>query len=121
MSLRTLDKKSFPAGAPIIREGEPGTAAYVVDTGKVEIWVDRNGSRHVLNEVGVGGIFGEIALIDSGPRSANASAVVDTTCIVVTEQMIREKIEKTDPMIRALLRVLVRNVRAKDAKLLPLD
>lgn len=112
MSLNSLERKTFPAGTPIIKLGEQAHAAYVVDSGKVEIWIERSGAKRVLSEVTTGGIFGEMALIDAKPRSANATALVDTVCIVVPEKLFREKIEVVDPLIKALLRVLVRNVRA---------
>ena len=112
MSLNSLERKTFPAGTPIIKLGEQAHAAYVVDSGEVEIWIERNGAKRVLSKVTTGGIFGEMALIDAKPRSANATALVDTVCIVVPEKLFREKIEPIDPLIKALLRVLVRNVRA---------
>jgi CRP-like cAMP-binding protein len=112
VSLNALERQTFPAGTAIIKQGDKAHAAYVVDSGKVEIWIERNGSRRVLSEVTTGGIFGEMALIDAKPRSANATAAVDTVCIVVPETLFKEKIETVDPLIKALLRVLVRNVRA---------
>ena len=60
-----------------------------------------------------------MALIDDKPRSANATAVSETVCIVVPEKLFKEKIETVDPLIRALLRVLVRNVRAADSRMGP--
>jgi CRP-like cAMP-binding protein len=117
VSLNALERKTFPAGSAIIKHGDTAHAAYVVDSGKVEIWVDKGGAKRVLSEVTTGGIFGEMALIDSKPRSANATAVEDTVCIVVPEKLFRDKIEPIDPLIKALLRVLVRNVRAADARM----
>ena len=116
MSLNALERKTFRAGTVIITQGESAHAAYVVDSGKVEIWVERRGTRQVLTEVTTGGIFGEMALIDAKPRSANVTAVSDTVCIVMPDKLFKEKIESVDPLIKALLRVLVRNVRAADAR-----
>ena len=116
MSLNALERQTFKAGASIIKAGDAAHAAYVVDSGKVEIWVEKGGSRRVLNEVTTGGIFGEMALIDSKPRSANATALVDTVCIVVPEKLFKDRIENVDPLVKQLLRILVRNVRAADAR-----
>ena len=116
MSLKTLERQTFKAGTPIITHGDAAHAAYVVDSGKVEIWIERRGVRQVLTEVTTGGIFGEMALIDAKPRSANATAISDTVLIVVPEKLFKEKIDSIDPLIKALLRVLVRNVRAADAR-----
>jgi CRP/FNR family cyclic AMP-dependent transcriptional regulator len=112
VSLGALERQTFPAGTPIIKQGDKAHAAYVVDSGKVEIWIEQRGAKRVLNEVTTGGIFGEMALIDSKPRSANVTALSETVCIVVPENLFNEKIQGVDPLIKALLRVLVRNVRA---------
>ena len=116
MSLNALERQTFKAGTPIIKQGDAAGAAYVVDAGKVEIWIERRGAKQVLAEVTTGGIFGEMALIDAKPRSANATALVDTTLIIVPEKLFKQKIDNIDPLIKALLRVLVRNVRAADAR-----
>jgi CRP-like cAMP-binding protein len=116
VSLNVLERQTFKAGTPIIKQGDAAHAAYVVDSGKVEIWIDRAGAKRVLSEVTTGGIFGEMALIDAKPRSANVTAVSDTVCIVVPETLFKQKIESVDPLIKTLLRVLVRNVRAAEAR-----
>ncbi len=116
MSLNVLERQTFKAGTPIIKQGDSAHAAYVIDSGKVEIWVQRGTAKRVLNEVTTGGIFGEMALIDSKPRSANVTAVSDTVCIVVPEKLFKDKIEAVDPLIKTLLRVLVRNVRAAETR-----
>jgi CRP-like cAMP-binding protein len=116
LSLNVLERQTFKAGTPIIKQGDSANAAYVVDSGEVEIWIERGGAKRVINKVTTGGIFGEMALIDAKPRSANVTAVTDTVCIVVPDKLFREKIESVDPMIKTLLRVLVRNVRAAEAR-----
>lgn len=68
---RTL---SFPRGALIFREGESGAFAYIVEAGRVEIVKGSATGDVVLAEVTPGGLFGEMAVIDSSPRSASARA-----------------------------------------------
>lgn len=121
MSLQTLERKTFAAGSLIIKQGETAEAIYVVDKGQVEIWIESHGTRFALAQVATGGIFGEMALIDAHPRSANVSALVDTTVIVVPDKMFREKLDKADPLVKSILRVLVRNVRAENLRIAPLD
>ena len=116
MSLNVLERLTFKAGTAIIKQGDSAHAAYVIDSGEVEIWIERAGAKRVLNKVATGGIIGEMALIDAKPRSANATAIIDTVCIVVPEKLFREKIESVDPMVKTLLRILVRNVRAAESR-----
>ena len=111
-NLKVLQREVFRAGAVIIREGTPGTCAYIIESGKVAIWRDIGGERETLGIVGEGGIFGEMALIDKQPRMASASAVTDTTCVVVGEDIFNKKLEAADPFLKGLLRIFVRNIRS---------
>jgi CRP-like cAMP-binding protein len=61
-------------------EHEPGDALYVVDSGSVRIWMhDKDASEVTLSEFKPGNFFGEMSVLDGGKRSANATALVDTT------------------------------------------
>jgi CRP-like cAMP-binding protein len=105
------DRKRFPAGELILHEGDLGQRAYLVETGLVEISRLRGDRRVVLGRVGPGGIFGELALIDGNARVADAKAITETVCLVVPGDVFREKLEKADPFIRAMLRIMARNIR----------
>jgi CRP-like cAMP-binding protein len=73
-------KASHKAGETIFLANEPGDALYVVDSGKVRIWVrDADGNEVTLSELEPGAFFGEMSVLDGGKRSANATAVVDST------------------------------------------
>jgi CRP-like cAMP-binding protein len=73
-------KVAFKAGETVFLQHEPGDALYVVDSGSVRIWVrDRDASEVTLSEFKPGDFFGEMSVLDGGKRSANATAVVDTT------------------------------------------
>jgi len=115
-----LDRRVYAAGEVIFKEGEVGRrCAYLVQAGKVEISKKAaNGDPHVLGYITDGGIFGEMALVDNKPRMAMARAVDSTTVIIVTEATLEEKLRKTDPFIRGLLQIFVRNIRQTTDKLL---
>ena len=70
---------NYSAGGEIFREGDPGTEMYVVLGGLVRIL---KGDVE-LAQVGKGGHFGEMSIMDKGPRSAAATAQAATTLIVV--------------------------------------
>ena len=67
----------FSPGRLIVKEGSPGTAFFVIADGKAKV-VSEMGNR-VLAELGPGDFFGELALLDGGPRTASviAQSVVD--------------------------------------------
>ena len=109
---KILKRDFYPAGTVIVREGEVGARAYVIESGEVEVWRKLGGERIRLGLVGEGGIFGEMALIDKAPRMASVSALVDTICIAVTDDVFNKKLAEADPFLVALLRIFVRNIRS---------
>jgi CRP/FNR family cyclic AMP-dependent transcriptional regulator len=69
----TTDFKTYSAGDTIFEQGEPGDVMYVVLEGKVDIKVDGT----LLDHLGEGHLFGEMAIVDKEPRSASAVATTD--------------------------------------------
>lgn len=106
-----LNRKTYGEKVSIFREGEQGDVAYVVQAGRVEIYKTVDGVEKVLGEVGAGGIFGEMALIDDKPRMAGARTAEPSTLILVNRQMFEEKLKKTDPFIRGLLHIFTGTIR----------
>jgi CRP/FNR family cyclic AMP-dependent transcriptional regulator len=79
-----LDQKRYLKGQMIFSEGDAGGMMYVVQAGKVELFIkDTSGDMVRLDEVERGEIFGELSLLDNEPRSANAKAVEDTMLYIV--------------------------------------
>ena len=79
-----LEKISAPAGKALFSRGDPGDALYVVTTGEVELFFKNDtGERILLEKAGPGDFFGEISLLDGGPRTATAVALTDVEAIVV--------------------------------------
>jgi CRP/FNR family cyclic AMP-dependent transcriptional regulator len=73
--------RDYKAGDVIFKQGDDAHELFIVQSGKVEIF---QGDR-VLETLSDHGIFGEMALIDSAPRSATAVAITDATLIPVSE------------------------------------
>lgn len=106
-----LDRKAYAEGDIIFKEGEEGRCAYLVQTGKVQIVKSAVGGDLTLGNIGPGAIFGEMALMDGKPRMAMARAAEPTVLVIVSRAAFEEKLKKTDPFIRALLMIFVRNIR----------
>jgi CRP/FNR family cyclic AMP-dependent transcriptional regulator len=53
-----------------------------------------------------------MAVIDGGPRTATATAIADTTVVVISERVFKYKLKTADPFLRALVRLFVANLRA---------
>ncbi len=112
MSDTVLDRQTVETGAAIFEEGSQGDNAFIVQSGKVDIVKTIDGKEVVLGSVGQGGIFGEMALIDDHPRMATARAAETTTYIIVSRNIFQQKMTKTDPFIRGLLKIFAGNIRS---------
>ncbi|MDP3178023.1 MAG: GGDEF domain-containing protein [Spirochaetaceae bacterium] len=77
-----MKRHELPAGTDVFREGELGDRLYVILSGKVAISVTTPaGEALLLSEIGSGGLFGEMAIIDHAPRSADCRAVEPTALL----------------------------------------
>ncbi len=110
--LQVLDRKVFPVGEKIFREGDNGSRAYIVQSGNVDIVKEINDEDVVVGNVGPGGIFGEMALIDDEPRMASAVVSDTCVCIIITSAVFQKKMNRLDPFLGGVLRVLVENIRS---------
>ncbi len=74
-----VEQVNYKAGEVIFHEYDKGDALYVVEEGSVRIWVtDEDVQQVTLTELNPGQFFGELSVLDRGPRSSSASAIVDT-------------------------------------------
>jgi uncharacterized membrane protein len=73
-----LDSVRFPAGAMLFDYGDPGESLYIIRSGEVEVFFkDDTGERIVLEKASEGHFFGEISLLDGGPRTASVLVTKD--------------------------------------------
>src|SRR5262249_42896009 len=74
-----IDIRQIAAGETLFKAGEPGESLYIVRDGEVELFIkDTAGQKILLAIAGKGEVFGELALLDRGPRTATAMALADT-------------------------------------------
>ena len=79
-----IDVVTVPAGQTLFSRGDPGDSMFVVRTGAVEMWFKNDvGERIVLETARAGDFFGEISLLDGGPRNATALVTEDLEALVV--------------------------------------
>lgn len=77
-------RASHAAGTKIISAGESGLCMYVILRGKVSVTAESAGSKVELAVVQAGEFFGEVSLVDDGPRSADVTALEDCEFLVIT-------------------------------------
>ena len=74
-ALDLLDKEEADPGTCIVRQDEPGACMYLLVEGRAKVIHHENGKDITLADLEPGEFFGEIALVDHGPRSADVEAV----------------------------------------------
>jgi CRP/FNR family cyclic AMP-dependent transcriptional regulator len=82
---REVRALEHPNGTVIATEGEPGAGLFVIDEGECDITI---GGRRV-NHLSSGDFFGEMALLDGGPRTATVTATTDIKLFALTEWVFR--------------------------------
>ena len=75
VSMQTI---TFNAGDTIIFEGGEGRTAFLIVSGSVEVSVGEGSKARALGTLEAGEVFGEMCLIEPGPRSATVKALTDT-------------------------------------------
>ena len=79
-----VDQLKVPAGHTLFQAGDPGESLFVVREGQIELFIkDTAGQRIVLHTAQTGDMFGELAMLDSGPRTATALALTESDVLVL--------------------------------------
>jgi CRP-like cAMP-binding protein len=112
---RYLEPVKVPQFGNLVRKGQHGDAMYVVVEGELRALTIIEGKESILATMGAGDCFGEISLLDQGPRSADVVANRDSTLLKLSsaafERLIREAPALAMPFVLALSREAVQRVR----------
>lgn len=98
---------AFPAGRVIAREGEIGTGLFIVGEGRVRVMRD----GHPIAHLGPGEFFGELSVLDGGPRNATVIADEPSTCLALATWDAERVLREQPGVALAVLRVLVGRLR----------
>jgi CRP/FNR family cyclic AMP-dependent transcriptional regulator len=104
---RQMHERRFPEGADVTSEGAGGAGFFVIAEGSADVTV---GGEHRAS-IGPGDFFGEIALIDTGVRSASITAATDLLCYGLTPWEFRPFVEEHPKVAWALLQTLAARLR----------
>jgi CRP-like cAMP-binding protein len=106
---------TYGRGELIFRQGDPGTSLAVIDRGQGKIrMLSPHGKELVLALLGPGEFFGELAVLDGEPRSADAVAMEPSRLLVLQRQDLRRDLEARPRIAVQLLSVLSRRLRQAD-------
>jgi CRP-like cAMP-binding protein len=106
--------------AEIVKQGSPGDAMYLVLEGEVRVRMMIAGKESILVTLAAGEFFGEVALFDHGPRSADVIANQDSLLLKISagafQQLIGEAPDLVAPFLFAISRTLVARIRADNKR-----
>ncbi len=94
-------------GQLIFSTGDPGHQMFIVRTGTVDLRIGDT----VVETVGQGGIFGELALVDSSPRSATAIAGEDCTLVMVEQRSFNDLLRRVPGLGLEIMKVMASRLR----------
>jgi CRP/FNR family transcriptional regulator, cyclic AMP receptor protein len=82
--LQYMEVLKFPASATVVRKGDPGDAMFLVLQGELRAGAMIGGRESTLSVMGVGECFGELAVLDESPRSADVVANVESVLLKIS-------------------------------------
>lgn len=103
--------RRFAPGSVMVRAGDTGRSFYVLLDGSAKVY--RSGRRSL--RIGVGGFFGEMALIDDSPRSADVVADGDVLALTIDRPGFAKLLRSEPALAQALLRTLAARLRAAES------
>jgi CRP/FNR family cyclic AMP-dependent transcriptional regulator len=110
--LQSIDCK---AKTPVFRAGDEGDAMYLIERGKVRISMQATDGRYMtLTELGRGDFFGEMALLDGQPRSADAIIAEDARLAVLSREHFLSFVRSSPEVALELLTALANRLRHTD-------
>nr|MBN1229652.1 cyclic nucleotide-binding domain-containing protein [Anaerolineae bacterium] len=113
-------QRQFAAGQTIFNEHDPPDGMYVLLSGQVRVYLqDQEGCRVELNRLKPGDYFGEMALIDSSPRSASVAAISPCDCLIIDEHTFQDMLLNSQANTSYhILRLLTAKVRDNSYRIL---
>lgn len=114
-------RKKFKPGEIIFSENSESDGMYIIESGSVRVFTSAHSNTSNVDVelciLGPNSMFGEMALIDNGTRSASVQAIDQTVCTIITKKMFERQIERIPPWMVNLIRILVIRLRETNERL----
>jgi CRP-like cAMP-binding protein len=114
---RAVVERNYKKGETIVKEGEQAVAFFMIASGNVEVSRGGGAKKNKLNDLGPGQFFGEMALLDGGPRAATVKATDDTQCLVLSRWDFVAELRTNPQVAVAMLPILSRWLRECEGRL----
>jgi CRP-like cAMP-binding protein len=106
-----METVAFRAGDTIITEGDQGDTAFFIVAGSAEVSIGYGAQARVVGALTTGDVFGEMCLIEPGPRSATVKALTDVECLAASYAEFIDSIDAHPERAVGFMKVLVRRLR----------
>ncbi len=106
--------REFQAGDVLFREGEAGDVMFVIQAGSVRITKQVGGGDKVLAVLGPGEFLGEMAILNGKPRTATATVVEPTRCLLLDARTLEAMVSKNTEIAMRLIKKLARRLDSAD-------
>ena len=104
--------RSYKAGDAIVKQGKGGEGMFTIISGGAEAILEMaDGDKTVVNTFGPANFFGEVAMLDDGPRTASVIATEDTECLVLTRSDFIAVMQNDAEMATEIAMALARRLR----------
>ncbi len=104
--------RTFRRGQVVFSTGDPGDTLIVVVSGRVKVVVrSADGAELTLTVIQPGGVFGEISIADSGPRSADAQTLEESRLLLIPSETVQEVCARVPALTQALTSSLAATLR----------
>jgi len=111
-------EKTYPKNAVVLTEGEAGDSLYMIQAGKVKVFIgDEEGREIILKILGPGSFFGEMSMIDKQPRSASVTTLETSTFLVLQHTAFEKCVEQAPTIGNMVMQILAQRVREADRKI----
>jgi CRP-like cAMP-binding protein len=114
-------RKKFKPGEIIFSENSEGDGMYIIESGSVRVFTNAHSNASNVDvelcTLGPNSMFGEMALIDNGKRSASVQAIDPTVCTIITKKMFEHQIERIPSWMVNMIRILVIRLRETNERL----
>ena len=103
----------FKANSDVIKEGDLGDCAYIVETGSLEVSTNNAiNEKHILGKLKANDIFGELGLIDGLPRSATVKTIENCTLNVLTKESFNKLVKNNPEALIPIFKVMASRLRS---------
>jgi len=104
--------RSLPANSVVVNEGDQTNSLYIINSGKVKIYLsDENGKEVMLGIAGPGEYFGEMVL-DGGPRSASVMTLESSKFSIIQKQDLEKYLRNQPDVALSIIKQLINRIRS---------